>query len=180
MREYVLTAALLIVLTRGARATDGIVLEVTPDAIIIQQGGIKTLTFFVTNELMTNTSRSFPNTKDSAKLIDVKKGSKVDLWGGVENGRLICFKILLRPPSDIGTVTEVGKDTITIHNDKGKTTTYKVYKYLVDNSRADIYTSIYPSRFAEVTPGCRIEVDCYKENGELIIKGIDVKKEKDK
>ncbi len=82
----------------------------------------------------------------------------------VEGGRVICILILLEDPDDAGIVTEVGKGTITIRNDKGQDDHLQGGEgSLVNNSRvvAARTRRIYPSRFADVKPGCGIEVVCY-------------------
>jgi len=186
MLKYVLT---ILCLLTGLTATslvasyEGIVTEVTPDTITVQQGGITTETFVISNELLTNTVSGmgrglcFP-----AKLKDVKKGCKVEIdnYGVNEKCESVCIAIRREDPYDTGVITEVGKDTITILGDKGGTTTYKVEADLVDNSRdPSRYPANWPSRFGDAKPGRRIEVICYKKDGETIIITMDVKAEKE-
>jgi hypothetical protein len=82
---------------------------------------------------------------------------------------------------DRGIVTVVGKYTITIQNGDGKSTTYKVERDLVENTRKE-YSSGFPNRFSEVSQGCKVDVLYKREGDELIITDIEVKeaKEKDK
>lgn len=179
MIRYFLAFVALVSLAGPSMAAveEGSVVEVTADTIKIQQGGVKTQTFQVSNELLNNTAPYYPCLAWGAKFTDVRKGAKVQLDCFILDGRLVCTWIHLENPDDAGIVTEVGKDTITIRNDTGKTTTYKVAKELVDNTREERrYSTNYPSRFAEVKPGCRIEIDCYMEDGHVAITGIDVKK----
>ena len=176
IKEF-LALGFLIALAGASVADEGTVLEVTTDTIKIK-GGVNTQTFVVSNELLTNT---ISGCHIYNKFTEVKKGSKVELDWVMEDGRRICTLILLEDPDDAGIVTEVGKGSITIRNDKGKTTAYKVAKDLVNNSRlAARYTTNYPTRFADVKPGCRIEIVCYTVDGEVAITGMDVKKEKEK
>lgn len=179
MIRYLLAAVPLVAMAgvSGAAVEEGTVLAVTADTIKIQQGGVKTQTFQVSNELLNNTVPYYPCLSWGAKFTAVKKGTKVQLDCIVLDASLLCVWIHLDDPDDAGIVTAVGKNTITIRNDKGKTTTYKVAKDLADNSRPDgRYRTNYPSRFGEVMPGGRIEVDCFMEDGEIAITGIDVKK----
>ena len=184
LAKYILTIVfLLTALAEVSLADDtGTVVEVTPDGFKIQQGGIKTQAFVASNELLTNTiSGSFPFSRGPNKFTDLKKGAKVYVEYYNRNGDQICTAIRLLNPDDAGIVTEIGKDTITIRNDKGMTTTYKVKKDLVDNSRnPDQYSTVYPCRFSEVRPGRRIEVFCRMEGAELVIYGLDVKKQEEK
>ncbi len=183
MVRYGLTIICLLIemaATSFAASYEGTVSEVTPDTITVQQGGIRTQTFIVSNELMTNTVSGFPGSHGPNKLKDVKRGCKVDLEYYNRDGDLVCVAIRRDNPDDAGIITEVGKDTITIRSDNGQTTTYKVEKDLVDNSRdPGRYSTNYPSRFGEAKPGRRIEVIYNKKDGEIIIMTMDVKGEKE-
>jgi hypothetical protein len=183
MRKSCTAIVLLIAASAVASAAvvEGTVTDVTPDSITIQQGGLKTLSFTVSNELLTNTAPNYPGGDHSAKFTEVKKGFKVLLECVRDGGRVVCICITLQNPDDAGIVTEVGKDTLKIRSDQGITKTYKVEKDLADNTRADSrYSDGYPSRFGEVKLGCRVEIVCYKKHGDLVICGFDVKQEKPK
>jgi hypothetical protein len=81
--------------------------------------------------------------------------------------------------SDRGIVTEVTKDRITIQNDDGQTTTYKVAEDLVNNTRKK-FRAGYPNKLSEVSQGCKIEVEYKKQAGDWVITDIEVKEEKPK
>jgi len=183
MRYGLIFVVFLTTLSGSTAATmEGTVTEMTTDTITILQGGIKTQTFFVADELLTNTFAGRRLSGDSSPFLSVKKGCKVSLQSGMVNGRLLCWSIAFQPPDDTGIVTEIGKDTVTIRNDQEKSTKYKVMKHLADNSFAGNYGTNYPSRFGQVKLGCRVEVQYYKdkETHDLVICGFDVKVEKEK
>jgi len=163
--------------TSVAGTYEGVVLETTVETIKIEQWG-KTYTLLMSNELQTNTETD-PPISFYVKLKDVKKGDKVAVECYIQDGVLIFTGIRLCPPTDAGIVTEVGKDNITIRNDKGATTFYRVNKELVDNS-LPYHSPLYPSRFSEVAVGRRLEIIAYKQDGEIVIGALDVKKEKGK
>ena len=156
---------------------EGIVVDVTLDAIKIEQGG-STYTFLLSNDLQTNTKETGLNSIFYARPKEVKKGDKVAVDLDCDG---LCTGIRPLAPNDAGIVTEVGKNTITIRNTSDITTTYKVMRKLVeDDIPPKLYSPVYPSRFSEVKVGCRIEVTCYEKDGKMVICGLDVKKDKAK
>ncbi len=177
-RVLAITCVCLLSLGMGtsvAGTYEGVVLETTVETIKIEQWG-KTYTLLMSNELQTNTETASPFSF-YVKLKDVKKGDKVAVECYIQDGALIFTGIRPCPPTDAGIVTEVGKDTLTIRNNKGETKTYRVKKELAENSQ-DHYSPLYPSRFSEATLGSRVEIIAFKEDGEMIIWALDVKKEK--
>lgn len=180
MTKHVLSIACLCLLVWAGpsiAAGEGVVVEKTLETIKIEEWG-KIYTFVMSNELQTNTETE-PEVQSNARLKDMKMGDKVRLFGYIRDGDLIFTGIRRLPPSDVGIVTELGKDTLTIQNDKGGTTFYKVRKDLANNSQT-YYSSAYPSRFTEVTVGCRVEIIAYKQDGEMVLSALDVKKDKGK
>ncbi len=182
MIRDLLSALAMIGLTATSFASieEGTVLDVALDAVKIEQrGGVRT--FQLSNEIMNNTVPYYPCLRGGAKFKDLRKGAKVQLDCKILDDHLVCTYIHLDDPDDSGIVTDVAKDTITIRNDQGKITTYKVTKKLVENTlEVKLYSANYPSRFEEVKPGCRIEVECFMEDGQLAIFEIEVKKDRDK
>jgi hypothetical protein len=182
MRKRLSTAAVFFVITAGAALASsekGVVVGLTPDTITIEnyQG---TVTYKVCSELLTNAPRD-RTVVTSDKFSDVKKGDKIDLEIRKSGADFICTEIHFCRPDDAGTVTEVGKDTITIRNGQGKTAAYKVTEESAKTTWPDaVYTCIYPSRFSEVKKGCKIEFRYYKKEGDFVISQIDVKKDNEK
>ena len=84
---------------------------------------------------------------DSAKPTDVRKGYKVEIEFYNRNGEWVCTRISLRNPDDSGTVTDIGKDTVTIRDVKGATSKYKVVDDLANNTRPNSATR--PSTLAD-------------------------------
>jgi hypothetical protein len=190
MRKCLLATIFLVAPLACVRADqndgEGILLDVTPDAIKIQQGGATVLTLALSDDLLANT---IPNNLQAyliytAKITELRKGDKVQFGWRDENGRRVCFGVKLWRPGVVGVVTAVGSDTLTIRSDEGITTTYKVQKKAADGREPDdklIYSSaLYPSRLSEATPGRRIEARVHRVNGEPTIVAIDVKKETEK
>jgi preprotein translocase subunit YajC len=159
----------------------GTVTAVTNDTITVRCER-QTVTCKASQELLTNVTPDSGALASSDKFIEVKKGDKVRFEFYKDGADATCVCIHLQRPHDAGTVTEVGKDAITIRNDKGKTTTYRLTKELVDGTLPGDRpgSNLYPSRFSDVTKGCKIEVFCWEEGGVTVIGGLDVKKEKEK
>ena len=187
MRKCLLATPFLVAALACVRADqeEGIVTDITTDTIKIQQGGAKLLTFALSSDLMSNTvppegPRAAPG-GPAAKVTEIRKGDKVELEYHIEDGRNVCTGLSLRRPGAVGVVTAVGPDTITIRNDEGTTHTYKVDKEFVQGHRENNeplrHWDLYPSRFSDVTPGCRIEAFTLKRSGEPTIIAVDVKKE---
>jgi hypothetical protein len=158
---------------------EGIVLEIGSDAVKIAVNN-RPVTYKVCEELLTNTvNDSLLVGASTGKFTDLKKGCKIQFESENRGGEWVVTCLQLHNPDDAGVVTEVGKDTI--RNDKGRTTAYKVVDDLAGGTRTpERYSKLYPSKFSEVTKGCRIEVLYYKVHDDLVICGIDVKKEKEK
>jgi preprotein translocase subunit YajC len=155
----------------------GTVTAITNDTITVRCER-RTVTCRASYELLTNAGSDLAGRTSFAKFIEVKRGDKVNINLGMEGTEVVCVCIRLERPDYAGIVTEVGKDTITIRNDQGKTTTYRLTKELVDGTRPNgnaAGTNLYPSRFADVTKGCKIEVRCWQEGGVTVICGIDIK-----
>lgn len=180
------TLALLLLVTcagySAASSDYGIVTDLTHDTITIQQWDQAIVTYKASIELLTNTiSTAGCSALGSDKFVAVKKGDKLCLESYKDGADFICCSIRLHRPNDMGIVTEVGKDSITIRSDKGKTITYKVRKDVIANGRPDGPDAIlYPSAFSDVTPGCRIEVAGYLDHGEFVLWGLDVKEQKER
>jgi hypothetical protein len=76
----------------------GPVVEVTPDAVTIDENGIKKLTARISDELLANDASDYFYITvpwKPAKITEVKKGRWVILIGEVRNGKFICFFITL-------------------------------------------------------------------------------------
>jgi hypothetical protein len=158
----------------------GVVADITAETMTIKndKGLVK---YPIGFELLTNTRPQSGVRASSDKFINVKKGDKVEFEYEKSGMDITCVCIHLDKPDGAGTVTEVGQDRVTVRNDRGETCTYKVTEELAKNTWPDVvYTYIYPSRFAEVKKGCRIEFRYYKKDGEFLISQIDVRKENEK
>ena len=185
MGKYLLGSALVILMagsSLGQAFDEGMVADLTLDAVTIDKGGAVKQTYLLSNEIMGNCVHSggpFSGTR-GVPIRNIKKGQKVtiDLGYWTKERGFICIAIHLFTPSDAGIVTAVGKDTITIRNDNGKSMVYTVSDALVNNSLPNL-SACYPSRFSEVKVDCRIEIITYEDHDKMVICSIDVKK-KDK
>jgi hypothetical protein len=175
------TAMLLFTSTAGAFGASryGVLTDFTATTITLKEAD-GTVTYTLDPALAGNTVRGrFPPIGD--RFNEVKRGDKIRIEYGTKGEQDICLDIILWRPDAAGVVTAVGKDTITIKRDKGKETTYKLSRDLLDGSHPNLKMPgwhLFPSKFSEVTKGCKIEAFGWIEDGELILDGLDVIKEK--
>jgi HEAT repeat protein len=194
-KHFVAAVLLSATLTAGAFGNDsshlGVATDVSSDHITIRGGSTEGfVTFKICTRLQTNLARLDDHDQfersDSNKIIEVRKGDKVEIrYECNEANESVCNAIYLCRPDDIGVVTALGKQTITIKNDKGKETTYKLSKRLVDDAPPDpnvVDTArkfLYPAKLSDIRVGSRVEVICWQEDGATVIRALDIIKVKE-
>jgi preprotein translocase subunit YajC len=182
MTMRILAAATLLIGLTGVASgagSHGVVTDFTASTITVKEPD-GAVTYTLCPALVGNTLRGrIEPTAD--KFNEVKRGDKVRIEYGIRGEQYICLEIFLATPHATGVVTAVDKDAITIKTKNGKEVTYKVSKRLLDGTdpRPDVPgTSLYPSKFSDVTKGCRIELWCWDQDGTIVAGGLDVIKEK--
>jgi hypothetical protein len=195
MAKYLVAAVLLsAALTARAFGNDsrlGVVTDVSSDYITVRGGPAVGLeTFKICPRLQTNLARlndldQFER-NNSDKIIDVRKGDKIEiLYECNDANENVCNALYLCRPDDVGVVTAVGKKAITIKNDKGKETSYKLSKSLVGdappnpNAVDSVREFLYPAKLSDLSVGCRVEVICWQEDGATVVRGLDIVKTKE-